>query len=30
LPDAWDLMDDFRLELAELVALVTTEGSSDQ
>ena len=30
LPDAWDLMDDFRLELAELVALVTAEGSSDQ
>ena len=30
LPDAWDLMDDFRLELAELVALVTTEGSADQ
>jgi WS/DGAT/MGAT family acyltransferase len=30
LPDAWDLMDDFRIELAELVALVTTEGSPDQ
>ena len=30
LPDAWDLMVDFRLELAELSALVTTEGSSDQ
>ena len=30
LPDAWDLMDDFRLELAELAALATTERSSDQ
>ena len=30
LPDAWDLMDDFRLELADLVTLVTTEGSSNQ
>jgi diacylglycerol O-acyltransferase / wax synthase len=30
LPGAWDLMDDFRLELAEMVTLVTTEGSSDQ
>jgi diacylglycerol O-acyltransferase / wax synthase len=30
LPDAWDLMDDFRLELAELVELVTPEGSSEQ
>ena len=30
LPDAWDLMDDFRLELAELAALVTTERSSDR
>ena len=30
LPDAWDLMNDFRLELAELTALVTTERSSDQ
>jgi diacylglycerol O-acyltransferase len=29
LPDAWDLMDDIRLELAELSALVTTERSSD-
>jgi hypothetical protein len=29
LPDAWDLMDDFRLELAELVTFVTTEGSSE-
>jgi diacylglycerol O-acyltransferase len=29
LPDAWDLMNDFRLELAELTALVTTERSSD-
>jgi WS/DGAT/MGAT family acyltransferase len=30
LPDAWDLMNDFRLELANLTALVTTERSSDQ
>jgi WS/DGAT/MGAT family acyltransferase len=30
LPDAWDLMNDFGLELAELTALVTTERSSDQ
>ena len=29
LPDAWDLMNDFRLELAELTELVTTERSSD-
>jgi diacylglycerol O-acyltransferase / wax synthase len=29
LPDAWDLINDFRIELAELTALVTTEGSSD-
>jgi WS/DGAT/MGAT family acyltransferase len=29
LPDAWDLMDDIRLELAELSALVTTGRSSD-
>jgi diacylglycerol O-acyltransferase len=29
LPDAWDLMNDFRLELAELTALVTAERSSD-
>jgi len=29
LPDAWDLINDFRLELAELTALVTTERSSD-
>jgi diacylglycerol O-acyltransferase len=30
LPDAWDLMTDVRLELAELSALVATERSSDQ
>jgi diacylglycerol O-acyltransferase / wax synthase len=30
LSDAWDLMDDIRLELAEMSALVTTERSSDQ
>jgi diacylglycerol O-acyltransferase / wax synthase len=30
LPDAWDLMTDIRLELAELSAVVTTERSSDQ
>jgi hypothetical protein len=30
LPDAWDLIDDIRLELAELSALVTTERSSDR
>jgi WS/DGAT/MGAT family acyltransferase len=30
LPDAWDLMDDIRLELAELAALATTERGSDQ
>jgi diacylglycerol O-acyltransferase len=29
LPDAWELINDFRLELAELTALVTTERSSD-
>jgi WS/DGAT/MGAT family acyltransferase len=29
LPDAWDLMDDFHHELAELTALITTERSSD-
>jgi hypothetical protein len=29
LPDAWQLIDDFRLELAELTALVATERSSD-
>jgi diacylglycerol O-acyltransferase / wax synthase len=29
LPDAWDLMNDFRLELAELTELVTAERSSD-
>jgi diacylglycerol O-acyltransferase / wax synthase len=29
LPDAWDLMDDFRLELAELAAVVNTERSAD-
>lgn len=29
LPDAWDLMDDIRLELAELSALVTAERSAD-
>jgi WS/DGAT/MGAT family acyltransferase len=29
LPDAWDLMDDFRHELAELTASVGTERSSD-
>jgi len=29
LPDAWDLMNDFRLELAELAELVTTERSCD-
>ena len=29
LPDAWDLMNDFRLELADLAALVTKERSSD-
>jgi WS/DGAT/MGAT family acyltransferase len=30
LPDAWELINDFRLELAELTALATTERSSDQ
>jgi diacylglycerol O-acyltransferase / wax synthase len=30
LPDAWDLMNDIRLELAELSALVSTERSADQ
>jgi WS/DGAT/MGAT family acyltransferase len=30
LPDAWDLMNDLRLELAELSDLVSTERSSDQ
>jgi WS/DGAT/MGAT family acyltransferase len=30
LPDAWELINDFRIELAELTALVTKEGSSDQ
>jgi diacylglycerol O-acyltransferase len=30
LPDAWDLMNDIRVELAELAALVTTERGSDQ
>jgi diacylglycerol O-acyltransferase / wax synthase len=29
LPDAWDLMNDFRHELAELTALVSTERSSN-
>jgi len=29
LPDAWDLMDDIRLELAELAAVVNTERSAD-
>jgi diacylglycerol O-acyltransferase / wax synthase len=29
LPDAWDLIDDIRSELAELSALFTTERSSD-
>jgi diacylglycerol O-acyltransferase / wax synthase len=29
LPDAWDLMNDIRDELAELAALVTPERSSD-
>jgi diacylglycerol O-acyltransferase len=29
LPDAWDLMNDFRLELADLAQLVTEERSSD-
>jgi WS/DGAT/MGAT family acyltransferase len=29
LPDAWDLMDDIRLELAELAAVVSTERSAD-
>ena len=29
LPDAWDLINDIRLELAELSALVSTERSSD-
>jgi len=27
--DAWDLMDDIRLELAELAAVVNTERSAD-
>jgi diacylglycerol O-acyltransferase / wax synthase len=30
LPDAWDLMNDIRLELADLAALATTERSSGQ
>jgi diacylglycerol O-acyltransferase / wax synthase len=29
LPDAWDLMSDFRAELAELAALVVTERRRD-
>jgi hypothetical protein len=29
LPDAWELIDDIRLELRELAGLVTAEGSSD-
>lgn len=29
LPDAWDLMNDLRLELAELITLVNPERSSD-
>jgi WS/DGAT/MGAT family acyltransferase len=29
LPDAWDLMNDFRHELAELTAAVTTERNTD-
>jgi len=29
LPDAWDLVDDIRLELAELAAVVNTERSAD-
>jgi diacylglycerol O-acyltransferase / wax synthase len=29
LPDAWDLMNDIRLELAELSVLVSTERSAD-
>jgi WS/DGAT/MGAT family acyltransferase len=29
LPDAWDLMNDFRLELADLVTVVTAERTSD-
>ena len=29
LPDAWDLMDDFHHELAELTAALTTKGSTD-
>jgi diacylglycerol O-acyltransferase / wax synthase len=29
LPDTWDLMDDIRLELAELAELVSTERNAD-
>jgi WS/DGAT/MGAT family acyltransferase len=29
LPDAWELMDDIRVELTELAGLVTAEGSSE-